>query len=778
MLAALFFSYLCGLLLAPFLASDAVPTALPFFMALCWFPLRRHRIGLAPLLLFMTLCGVLLYHLHLTPVDNQEAISALFKSEKIHLHGRVVAAVPREGEGLRIDLDQISTSAAVAIPGRVRLYVRKKGAAILAGEEVQVLTRLRPPRNFGIPGEFDMERYLARRKIVAVGHIDSSQNIARFVTTPSLTYRLSRFRQRMAETIDTVAPVNTAPLVKALLLGQKESLPQALRQKIAAAGLSHLFAISGLHFATLSLLLYMLLRSLYTLSERALLFAPPRRILPPLTLPFLVLYLLFTGTALSAQRALLMLTIALILFFHRRRTRPFSLLTAAAFLLLLLDPLALYEPSLQLSLAGVAGILAFNPCCRPYLPRQSLLRGASLLFCTTFAATLATFPLILHHFHLFAPAGLLLNLVAVPLVAMLALPLGLAGILIAPFWPAMTEVAIGGCGHILSTVLSLTETTLSLPILAERYLFLTLSDQLFLAVLVVSFLFATSKNVKMLMAIPISLAVLYLIPSMVPQQPLSLTALSVGQGDATLLQLGSDHFLIDSGGFRNSRFDSGERLIVPALARLGVRKLEGVILSHDHPDHAGGLPFLLKHFPINHFYAATPARKLTNHLGEILQEQNIPFSELSAGWSSTTDSSGATLAFFVPDQGHPNKNERSVAVYAGVDSHGLLLTGDLGAPGIEQLLASKIPGPVDLLKIPHHGSRFSPLIPLLERLKPQQTFVSAGYDNPYSLPHPTRVKAIKKAGLPLWRTDLQGSLEFTFKDRNWLTRQWNKSLFR
>jgi competence protein ComEC len=243
--------------------------------------------------------------------------------------------------------------------------------------------------------------------------------------------------------------------------------------------------------------------------------------------------------------------------------------------------------------------------------------------------------------------------------------------------------------------------------------------------------------------------------------------LSVGQGDATLLTSKEKCYLIDGGGLTGSTVDIGERLVAPALGRLGIRRLTGVILTHDHPDHSAGLPYILEHFRIDGFWSALTFGAIEPKLAEILLRRKIPVHTLPEGWTVLDGGTKSALSLFVPRQTARDPNDRSIVVHAADGNQGVLLPGDLAVEGFEQLCSAGLPEPVTLLKLPHHGSRGSRPERFLDRLQPRLAFVSAGRDNSYRLPHPASVAACAEREIPLFRTDQQGTLTFTSSGRSW-----------
>jgi competence protein ComEC len=247
-----------------------------------------------------------------------------------------------------------------------------------------------------------------------------------------------------------------------------------------------------------------------------------------------------------------------------------------------------------------------------------------------------------------------------------------------------------------------------------------------------------------------------------------ITALSVGQGDATLVSMADDvHYLIDGGGLPGSSIDPGEQMIGPALGRMGIDHLQGVILTHNHPDHSSGLTYILRRFPVENFYLAEDIASLAPELRESLQQQNVTVHHVDEGWTHLQSSALQTFSLFAPSQKSRNINERSIVVFAGQQKEGALLTGDLGKRGLQQLRAAGVPGQISLLKLPHHGSRHSQPEWYLDWIQPTAAFVSSGRGNPYNFPHQQTIEACTAEQTPLFRTDQDGMLALRINNGRW-----------
>jgi competence protein ComEC len=746
------------------------PIVIAATLAVLWF-LMRHGCWATPLLAAtLALTGFLWAHQTLEPPRRTDHVSRFVSTEMLAVEGVVRQADQRWDGSAHLDVavDRVGTGSMTAQAcGLVRLTIREGGSGATPGERVSWRAKLRRPLLFGTPGEFDYPRHLAARGIYVTSGIDRHLDLARIALQEPDGQLCERLRGLIAARIAQAVPGDNAGLVQTLIVGVGGGISPERRQLLSDGGLAHLFSISGLHFGMLAMLAYAMARWLYSRSERLLLFRPPRRILPLLLLLPLFFYLLLSGNAAPTRRSFGMIALAALLFSCDRRSPPLALLSTVALGLLVLSPLSLFEPSFQLSFAGVAGLMVWMPRWQQCLDsRPRWLRVPGLMMLTTVAATLATTPLVLWHFHQLAPAGLLANLPAIPLITWGAVPAGLAGALLIPIAPGFADFCFGITGQLVALTVFLTEWCLALPGMQAVSWHITWLQGLGSILLAAALLPLLSRRQRYILA---SAAVLLMLLPMPDSARLKVVALSVGQGDATLLSLAGHHYLVDGGGLTGSRVDIGERLVAPALGRLGAHRLAGVILTHDHPDHSAGLPFVLEHFTVDGFWSAMAPEELEPRLAEVLTRRRIPVHTLPEGWTTLQTASGEAVNLFVPAQDADDPNDRSIVVHAAMGSDGVLLPGDLAVKGFDQLCDAGLPAPATLLKLPHHGSKGSRPERFLDRLNPELAFVSAGRDNPYRLPHPSSVAACRERQIHLYRTDQQGTLTFTSDGSSWQT---------
>ncbi len=769
-------AYAAGIVLACFLPSGNIvgQYILASLLGLGWVVLRRSKWATWPLLILLCLIGLLNTTQQLNPPKRSDHVSRFLDGTDKIIEARLLTAESRDSGGYRaltevlriINEDGTSSFAT----GRILLYIKTGELSARPGQVIRWRSRLRQPFRFGNPGEFDYPLHLAAQGVYVTAFTRDSSGIVTISNHPKgKPARLENFRQALAGRIKAVTPDEQAGLVQSLLLGLRGEISAQQRKILADSGIAHLFAISGLHFGLLALLLYQTGKWLYTRSQQLPLWCPPQRILPLVMILPLAFYLVLTGQAWSTRRAFLTVSVVGILIARNRRVSALHLLATVALCLLVVDPLALLEPGFQLSFAGVAGILAWLPCLQNRLVSlPKIILWPLLLLMTTMTATLATAPATLWHFHQFTPAGLVTNLAAIPLIAWGAVPLGLASMAIQPFVTQISDWGYLLCARLVALAMDIARVVSSWPPLQVQEKYLTFADLILLSGFLLTILPYKTKYSRSL-RILVLLATLALSHATQPSAPLfRVTALSVGQGDATLISMAGDaHFLIDGGGLPESSIDPGERMVAPALGRLGIDHLDGIILTHSHPDHSFGLRYILQRFPVTTFYYAGEPEELPIPLLNTLQAGNIKVTRPDPGWATIHIGDQQEFSLFVPDQGGRDINERSVAVYARHKQEGVLLTADMGEKGLRQMTNGGLPGPVKILKLPHHGSRHASPESFLQTFRPSLAFASAGRENVYGFPHPKTLAACEDHQAALFRTDLQGMLTFQLIDGDW-----------
>jgi competence protein ComEC len=225
-------------------------------------------------------------------------------------------------------------------------------------------------------------------------------------------------------------------------------------------------------------------------------------------------------------------------------------------------------------------------------------------------------------------------------------------------------------------------------------------------------------------------------------------------------------WLVDAGGGFDSRFDLGEAVVGPYLWSEGLRAAEGLVVTHAHPDHVGGLPFLLRSFAVGEVWEGVAPRHDRGYHGmnEALKGARAARRTVSRGVATLWD--GVTMRVVWPRPSGPppwsTRNDDSVVVDMALGAVHFLLAGDI-EEGAEEQLGSV---PAEVLKVPHHGSRSSSSAGFIAAVAPRVAVVSAGYRNRFGHPHPTVVDRFRAEGIRLYRTDRDGAVTVSTDGRS------------
>jgi competence protein ComEC len=561
---------------------------------------------------------------------------------------------------------------------------------------------------------------------------------------PSPSQRMRSWMERRLELPSCAEPGAVRPgraLLRALLFGDPACLEDETSRSLRRVGLGHLLAVSGLHVGLLVLVVSVAAAPL------------PRPLAHGALAVALLVYLVAVGGRASLLRALLMLSA---LACARASSRPIGSLNALAVVaagLAWLEPRAVSEPGFQLSFAATAGILLLAvPWSRAssasYGGGGSLgSRGRRVVLgglAVTLSAQLFTLPFVAHAFSFVSPSAGWLNLVAVPWTAValgVALPCALFALL-----------PLGGLSP-LDGVLDLLAAPHALTALLppRGWVVWPLSWSVSpgaVTVAMAALAFAGRRRLALLL---LGLGVAIALVTVEAPRGAEVILLDVGQGDALLLRDDDGTVLVDGGGAPARDF--GGRVLMPALARLGVRRIDLAIVSHGDVDHCGGVADLATRIPIDEVWLppgldrSSCGRRLHELVGERLRV-------VSRGDARSVGD--ARYRVLWPASGSRWRgNDASLVIRAAVGGVRVLLTGDIEATA-EQRLVALGPLRADLLKVPHHGSRTSTSPQLLRAVAPRAALLSAGRGNRYGHPHAEPLERLRGEGIVVWRSDRHG----------------------
>ncbi|MBK0416194.1 DNA internalization-related competence protein ComEC/Rec2 [Chromobacterium haemolyticum] len=644
-----------------------------------------------------------------------------------------VRGLPQAGEyGTRLIMEVERTlTPGVNLPQTVRLtdFLQRDWPT---GSRWRAEARFKRSRGTANPFGFDVEQWQWSEGVLASGSLRPGERRLEDSRAPLAC--VDRARAALVARIEGVlGESREAALIAALTVGAQQRVAREDWGLFAATGLTHLVSISGLH---ITMLAGLAAAALACLSRRLpVLGFPPRLLIAGGAFLTAAAYALLAGFSVPTQRTLFMLGVGLASLCLRRGLSPFRIWWLALAVVLLMDPFCVLAPGVWLSFGLVAALMASSIARRraPGKWRAALAGQWAAGVCTLapLAWWFGGIPLV-------SP---LANALGIPYVSLLLTPLALAAALLPLEWPLHLAAWLvrgfywGVEWFAQAPALSLAGTPLPL----------------FLLALLGSAWLIAPRGVP-----GRGLAALMLLPMLAYQPPLPAqgefraTMLDVGQGLAVLVQTRNRSLLFDTG------LGGAERILLPQLRGLGVKELDGLVLSHHHSDHDGAAAELAAALPVGRVLAGQP---------ESLPGLGLSGDGCRPGQSWAWD--GVRFDVLGPPDAAPanDENAQSCILRVAGMKHALLLSGD--APeAVERMLAAQ-PGlrlRSTVLAAGHHGSRTSTGAAWLAAAQPEVVLISAGYLNRYRHPHPSVLRRVEEAGVAVLRTDLDGALALEFGD--------------
>ena len=586
------------------------------------------------------------------------------------------------------------------------------GEEVRAGESWQFTVRLKPPHGFMNPGGFDYEAWLFHNGIHATGYVRNSEYNR--ITGMATWYDSNAVRQYIAEFIAQAMNDSAfAGLIIALAVGERSRIDAAQWQALINTGTNHLMAISGLHIGLAAAFGYALCRRLLPLCVMFRLPAQHAAMIAAVITA--LIYATLAGFAIPTQRALLMLACVVGASLCRRLIRPRDVLALALTVVILWDPTAVMSAGFWFSFLAVAAIF--------YVMEAGAQRSCWFKWAwLQFVIALALLPLSLFMFQRTSLVAPVANIIMVPYVSLLVVPLVLLAIALLPISDTAAGYLLQLGDSLFSLIWPLLQCLSELPfstlLKAQPAMLMTL---LALAGAVI----LLTPRLHYFRAA----GVLLILPALVwqPRPPVpgayELNVLDVGQGLAIVVRTHGHTLVYDTGARFSDRLDSGAAVLRPFLVHEGIRHIDLLMISHGDGDHIGGAESLLDAYP------QTPV------LGRGIEALNATASQLcQAGQQWIWDDVEFTLLHPDTDTYSASNNRSCVLRIAGRGGT-TLLTGDI-EQRIEKRLLQRGTDTLaaDILVAPHHGSKSSSSIAFIEAVAPQQVIFAAGYQNRYGFP--------------------------------------------
>jgi len=765
-----------------------VPEYLPYVFLVAGFPslFTKNR---APFLIFLSLfflswgnLSLKPYILHsMSPTDVLQYASG----SKFTIEGVIDSRFVSTEKGGRADLrtEKIYQGNRYAsVQGRIVLYVGEGKPGYHTGDRIRFVARLDRPRNYGLPGEFDYVRYLAYRGVYCSAYIASDRDaiLIRKNASDRVQWMFDALADRIGGFISSRSPGEEGFILRALLLGDTGNISSRTKNAYTGTGVNHILSISGFHVSILAFVVFHVLLYLCKSSQFLMLHVNVRRLILLFTIPVVFFYLFLSGAAPATVRSAVMIFAFIVAMLLEREVDPLNSLQLAALGILVFSPPVLFDLSFQLSFLALWGILVLTPLfISPFNKIEGTIAHKPLLFfMVSLAAVITTLVPVAYYFHRITFTGLITNFFIVPLMGYGAVIAGFSALPFVFLFPYLAGLFVKVAAYMISISNALIYRLAALPVFTfyqpGRF------DLLIFFVFLTAVTFIENRKQKrMACSLLIGLFVaVKMIPVVISgnEEAIKITFFSVGQGESTLVSFpDGTRMLIDGGGsLREGGMDIGERLLAPALWKMGVDRLDYVVLSHAHPDHLKGLLYILENFTVGQFWeSGLPAdHEDYKALQRILAERNIPVRLIHSS-TGPIRIGEARIEPVSPFHGEItpsgtrdfDANESSLVFRLVYGDFSILFTGDIGFDTEMSLVRHPERLSCTVLKVPHHGSRHSTSPAFLKATSPKIALVSAGYGNSFGLPAARTMTSLKELGIPTFRTDLDGTIQMVRKGK-------------
>ena len=527
-------------------------------------------------------------------LENQ--LHPKFEGQTLSVRGSVIGLPEGFSRGVRFAfrLESINGITDSSMPKTIRLSWYSLPVEIRPGDRWQFTVRLKRPHGNYNPHGFDYEQWLFENHYRATGYVKQGRLLQRdnaWTSWDSLRYRLN---VKLSESLDG-RPMQG--IIKALVIGHRNQITAEQWQVFRATGTGHLVAISGLHIGILAGIGFFFSRWLWAWLGQLML--SPQTIGTIGSVFFAGTYAALAGFSYPTQRAFIMVVVVMTAIIGQRFFKPLHSLGMALLAVGILNPLSVLSPGLWLSFFAVAFILYISTARVASLGKGFLIRRVNLV------TAVGLSPLLILYFQQVSLIAPLANVLAVPLMSLVIVPICLLGSLLLMIWTPAGDIILAVADSLLQALWVLLDGSASLAF-SQIYAQPPSIGIVLLSIGGILLLFAPRGIPARWLGCFILLPLLY-IASTAPQKgEFKFTLLDVGQGLAAVIETHSHTLVFDTGARYSKKFDMGSAVVTPFLRGQGVHKIDALIISHGDNDHIGGLSSVISQFEITQVYSSVP----------------------------------------------------------------------------------------------------------------------------------------------------------------------------
>lgn len=580
---------------------------------------------------------------------------------------------------------------------------------IKLGTKIKVVGELKKPNintNYNL---FNYRNYLLSKKIKWIFQIEELEIINKEI---NLKYELKNYF------INKINNSRNKEYLKLFILGENK-LENETKTNYQTLGISHLFAISGMH---ITLLTGFLLKILNKISKNI-------KLNLIIIFIFLLFYLFLTNYSASVIRASLLFVGINIKKILKLKIDNENILLLILGILLIYNPYYIYDLGFVFSFSISYFLIRYSNIINNQKGYFNQLLMTSLI------AYIVSIPIMINGFSQINLISIILNCIFVPFVSIIVFPLSLLTFIF-PFLEPILSITI----FILESLAKFTSNFNILIIIPKIPIYIIILYYIYVfylfnkfkykkLIIIVIFIFITS-NIKYMINYPI------------------LTMIDVGQGDSVLIELPHNkaNILIDTGGIVNyygtNKHNVAKNILIPYLKSIGLKQIDYLVITHGDFDHIGDAGYLINNYKVrNVILNSGKNNQLEKDLIKYLKKRNINYINISK-YDLKIDKYEFN---FINDKDSNNENEDSLIAYTNINNYNILLMGDAGSISEKYILDVYNLDQMDILKVGHHGSKYSSSEEFINKINPKISLISAGLNNKFGHPNKEAIEILSKS---------------------------------